>query len=93
MARMTSGGGGGRRGGGMNMDALISAALSRGDPSSMPPPTRGPAMPTASPSPAASPAAGSDPRLRAMLQSIYRSGGTPRAAAPPPRSMPPQLRR
>jgi hypothetical protein len=65
--------GGSSRGG--NMDALISAAMSQGDPQSMPRPTRG-AMPSAPPrvaSPQATPAAGNDPRMRAMLQSIYRS--------------------
>jgi len=70
-------------GGGNNMDALISAAMSQGDPDSMPSPIRGPgaggapsmrgpAMPGAG---APSPAAGNDPRMRAMLQSIYRQAG------------------
>jgi hypothetical protein len=87
----------GRRGGGMNMDALISAALSQGDPSSMPPPMRppggagaqmrGPTMPTA---PTAPTAAGEDPRARAMIASIYRDAASKpqrtstRAASLPP---------
>jgi hypothetical protein len=60
------------RGGNANMDALISAAMSQGDPQSMPPP-RGAMPPPRVASPQATPAAGNDPRMRAMLQSIYRS--------------------
>jgi hypothetical protein len=56
-----------------NMDALISAAMSQGDPQSMPRPTRGAMPPPRVASPQATPATGNDPRMRAMLQSIYRS--------------------
>jgi len=83
MPRMSGGGagGGGRSGG---MDALISAAMSQGDPASMPAPMRppggasgprmrGPAMPGSG---TPGPAAGDNPQMRAMIQSIYRGAGT-----------------
>jgi hypothetical protein len=57
---------------------------SQGDPNSMPPPMRPGAgaagAPTAAPT--AAPAAGSDPRIRAMIGSIYRdAAANPRAAS------------
>jgi len=62
------------------MDALISAAMSQGDPDSMPPQIRGPGAgggpsmrpPSVTAGAPPSPAAGNDPRMRAMIQSIYR---------------------
>jgi hypothetical protein len=89
-AQLAAGGAGRRGGGGMNMDALISAALSQGDPQSMPPPMRppgvgaagapqlrGPAMPGAG---TPGPAAGDNPQMRAMIASIYRDAATKRGA-------------
>jgi hypothetical protein len=84
--------GGGGGGGGMNMDALISAALSQGDPNSMPPPMPVPMRPpgVAGGAPqipstqmrGAPTAAGEDPRARAMIASIYRDAASkPRAAS------------
>lgn len=92
-AMMQQGGGAMPRGGaGGNIDALISAALSQGDPASMPAPTRGPPMRGASGPRVGSPAmpgagvpsaAGDDPRLKAMLQSAYRqNAGTARKGVP-----------
>jgi hypothetical protein len=85
------GGGGAGGGGGMNMDALISAALSQGDPNSMPPPMPMPMRPPGASAqmrggaptmPTAPTAAGEDPRMRAMIGSIYRDAASkPRAAS------------
>jgi hypothetical protein len=76
---------GGPPGAGGSMDALISQALSQGDPQSMPPQLRagGPPMSPQRGPTAPAPAAGNDPRLRAMISSIYKQGGKPPAGAPP----------
>ena len=86
--------------GSAGMDALISAAMSQGDPASMPPQVRGPGAggapsmrpPSVNAGAPPSPAAGNDPRMRAMIQSIYRQNAGasklgvptgPQAARPP----------
>jgi hypothetical protein len=100
---------GGPGSGGMNMDALISAAMSQGDPNSMPSPLRppgagssprmrGPAMPGSG---TPGPAAGDNAQMRAMIGSIYRNAatdaqrGVPRgsAGASIPSATPPRGRR
>jgi hypothetical protein len=73
---------GGGGGGGMNMDALISAALSQGDPNSMPPPVRPPGVGASRGAMPPTPATGQDPRTSAMIASIYRDAASkPRAAS------------
>jgi hypothetical protein len=93
-----------RGGSSQGMDALISAAMSQGDPDSMPPQIRGPGAgggpsmrpPSVGAGGPPSPAAGNDPRLRAMIQSIYRqNAGSSRQGVPtgPQAARAPSMRR